>query len=334
MLRSVTAWLITRIYIYSYLKLSIACSLIYCIFLLSYDPRVLKIMRVLRLKFRGEEISSVAKQTIAFNYLLEGLKMEVDQVESIKKIELLKLRSLRKLCLVLDLDHTLLHTKKLATLSPEQKSEISLYRGDDMFTWKLPGEPMVTKLRPFVRRFLQEASEMFQLYVYTMGSRDYALHIVEEFLDPQGIYFGKRVITREDCTVKGEKGLDVVPIDPSIVLVLDDTERVWKRNSKNLILIDRYKYFVKGGRDESEEAGGLRFALKVLKKLHYVYFEWYDRCKEGDVRELVQNHWEDFISDEGQQEVGTETCSSAMGFWKLSRVEEECSRVTKRQRIC
>ena len=73
-------------------------------------PRVLKIMRVLRLKFRGEEISSVAKQTIAFNYLLEGLKMEVDQVESIKKIELLKLRSLRKLCLVLDLDHTLLHT--------------------------------------------------------------------------------------------------------------------------------------------------------------------------------------------------------------------------------
>jgi hypothetical protein len=33
---------------------------------------------------------------------------------------------------------------------------------------------MWTKLRPFVREFLEEAAGMFEMYVYTMGEKLYA----------------------------------------------------------------------------------------------------------------------------------------------------------------
>ncbi|KAI3991423.1 hypothetical protein MKX01_006722 [Papaver californicum] len=56
-----------------------------------------------------------------------------------------------------------------------------------------------TKLRPFTREFLKEASTMFTLYVYTMGSRGYARQMAT-ILDPQSVYFKPRVISKDDST--------------------------------------------------------------------------------------------------------------------------------------
>ncbi|KAK1392733.1 hypothetical protein POM88_011789 [Heracleum sosnowskyi] len=163
-----------------------------------------------------------------------------------------------------------------------------------------------------------------------MGSRNYA-HIVTDFLDPQGVYFGKRVISREDCTTPGQKGLDVVPVDPSVVVVLDDTESVWKGYFGNLLLIDKYDYFSQMELDESEEEGELSYALEVLTKLHSVYFDWYDNFMDCDVRELLDTRWEEIIDDQG---VGMGTCASEMRCGKRERVDDQNLSVAKMQRIC
>jgi len=84
---------------------------------------------------------------------------------------------------------------------------------------------MMTKLRPIVHTFLKEASEMFEMYIYTMGDRAYALEMAK-LLDPQREYFSARVISRDDGTHKHQKGLDVVLGQDSAVLILDDTENV------------------------------------------------------------------------------------------------------------
>ena len=84
---------------------------------------------------------------------------------------------------------------------------------------------MMTKLRPYVRTFLKEASEMFEMYIYTMGDRAYALEMAK-LLDPQREYFSARVISRDDGTHRHQKGLDVVLGQESAVLILDDTENV------------------------------------------------------------------------------------------------------------
>lgn len=266
--------------------------------------------------------------TISFSYLVKGLEMSVVEAERVKNIKLLNLQSRRKLCLVLDLDHTLLHTN--FRHKPNIENPPCHYQGDDIFEWEATGVKYLTKLRPFVRNFLEEASQLFELYVYTMGSRHYASLVVGQFLDPQGIYFDNKIISREDSSVRGLKGLDVVPVHPSAVVILDDTESVWKDDFGNLILIEKYDYFSQVGLDESEDSGQLSVALEVLTKLHAVYFECYDRFMDCDVRELIDTRWEEIFDDEGQQGVGTGTCASDV----VSGTDEYCSSVAKKQRIC
>ena len=90
---------------------------------------------------------------------------------------------------------------------------------------------MVTKLRPFVHTFLEEASKLFEMYLYSMGERGYALEMAE-LLDPQNKYFHSRIISRDDCTHEHQKGLDIISGRESTILIVDDTS--WVRS---LILI-------------------------------------------------------------------------------------------------
>lgn len=84
---------------------------------------------------------------------------------------------------------------------------------------------MLTKLRPFVHTFLKEASSMFEMYIYTMAERSYALEMAN-LLDPKKVYFNFKVISQDDCTQKYQKGLDVLLGKESAVVILDDTELV------------------------------------------------------------------------------------------------------------
>ncbi|KAL3916945.1 MAG: hypothetical protein SGPRY_006608 [Prymnesium sp.] len=66
----------------------------------------------------------------------------------------------------------------------------------------LPDIHMWTKLRPYAHEFLKGASERFELYVYTMGTKAYAAKMVT-LLDPSGelgLKDADRVIAREDST--------------------------------------------------------------------------------------------------------------------------------------
>lgn len=49
--------------------------------------------------------------------------------------------------------------------------------------FRLDSMNMLTKLRPFVRTFLKEASKLFEMDIYTMGKRSYALQMAKS-LDP------------------------------------------------------------------------------------------------------------------------------------------------------
>nr|XP_017219941.1 PREDICTED: RNA polymerase II C-terminal domain phosphatase-like 4 [Daucus carota subsp. sativus] len=242
---------------------------------------------------------------------------EIGRDELIRRINLQNLQNREKLCLVLDLDQTLLHTKPLHKLSPEELTGLcNSTRKKDLRRWKATGVEYLTKLRPYVRKFLREASKLFDMYVYTNGSRDYA-RIMVDFLDPHGVYFGSRIISKEDSTVKGQKGLDVVPVHKSGVLVLDDTENVWARDRE--------------GTDESGSAGPLSCALRLLKGLHESYFENYHTFEEELQGILLEDNG---IHGEQLQEVNEESFLRALGSSKRLRVSDECSSlvVTKRQR--
>ncbi|XP_009776171.1 RNA polymerase II C-terminal domain phosphatase-like 4 [Nicotiana sylvestris] len=244
---------------------------------------------------------------VAFGYIHKNLRLADDEIARLRDKDLKNLLRHKKLYLVLDLDHTLLNSTRLADISAEE-----LYLKDQREVlpdalrsnlFKLDWIHMMTKLRPFVHTFLKEASSLFEMYIYTMGERPYALEMAS-LLDPGGIYFHSRVIAQGDCTQRHQKGLDVVVGQESAVLILDDTEAVWGKHKENLILMERYHFFTSSCRqfglkckslsatksDENEAEGALASVLKVLQQIHSLFFdpERRDNIMERDVRQVLK----------------------------------------------
>ncbi|VAI05186.1 unnamed protein product [Triticum turgidum subsp. durum] len=167
--------------------------------------------------------------------------------------------SSRKLCLVLDLDHTLLNSAKFIEADPiheeilrkkeeqdRERSERHLFRFHHMQMW--------TKLRPGIWNFLEKASKLYELHLYTMGNKLYATEMAK-VLDPSGTLFAGRVISRggdgisrggdgdtfdSDDRVPKSKDLDGVLGMESAVVIIDDSVRVWPHNKNNMIVVERH----------------------------------------------------------------------------------------------
>ncbi|KAL0291140.1 UNVERIFIED_CONTAM: RNA polymerase II C-terminal domain phosphatase-like 4 [Sesamum calycinum] len=243
---------------------------------------------------------------VAFGYIHKNLRLANDEIARLRDKDLKNLLRHKKLCLVLDLDHTLLNSARLPDITVEEgylsqrdalpdALKSSLFRLDRMH--------MMTKLRPFVHTFLKEASNLFEMYIYTMGERPYALEMAK-LLDPGDVYFNSRIIAQGDCTQRYQKGLDVVLGQESAVLILDDTEAVWGKHKENLILMERYHFFASSCKhfgfnckslselrsDESETDGALATVLKVLQRVHSLFFDpgHKDHLEDRDVRQVLK----------------------------------------------
>nr|XP_043613534.1 RNA polymerase II C-terminal domain phosphatase-like 4 [Erigeron canadensis] len=236
----------------------------------------------------GEKMDN--QSGIAFGYIHKDLRLANDEIARLRERDLKNLLRHKKLYLVLDLDHTLLNSTRLVDVTQE---EGNLMNSQDPMQdqlrgslFKLPFMHMATKLRPFVHTFLKEASNLFEMYIYTMGERAYALEMAN-LLDPGKVYFNSKVIAQNDCTQRHQKGLDVLAGQESAVLILDDTEHVWMKHKDNLVLMERYIFFASSCKqlgyksqslsqmrsDESDVDGALATVLKVLKRVHSMFFD-------------------------------------------------------------
>ncbi|CAL9243506.1 unnamed protein product [Arabidopsis halleri] len=222
----------------------------------------------------------------AFDYLVDGLELSDVAVKVIKRVTTqITCFYDKKLHLVLDLDHTLLHTVMVSNLSKEETYLIGEADSREDL-WKFNGgysSEFLIKLRPYVHEFLKEANEMFSMYVYTMGDRDYAKNVLK-LIDPEKIYFGHRVITRNESPYI--KTLDLVLADECGVVIVDDTPHVWPDHKRNLLEITKYNYFsdktrrdvkytksyAEEKRDEGRNDGSLANVLKVIKEVYEGFF--------------------------------------------------------------
>ncbi|KAK6151455.1 hypothetical protein DH2020_014090 [Rehmannia glutinosa] len=253
---------------------------------------------------------------VAFGYIHKKLRLANDEISRLRDKDLKNLLRDRKLYLILDLDHTLLHSTRLPDITVE---EGYLHNQTDALPdnlksslFRVDGIQMMTKLRPFVHSFLKEASNLFEMYIYTMGERPYALEMAK-LLDPGNNYFSSRIIAQGDCTQRNQKGLDVVLGRESAVLILDDTEAVWGKHKENLLLMERYHFFASSCKefglnckslsqlksDESETEGALPTVLKILQRIHNLFFdeERQDNLEDRDVRQVLKAVGKEVLKD-------------------------------------
>ncbi|KAJ5793611.1 NLI interacting factor [Penicillium paradoxum] len=183
------------------------------------------------------------------NTTLTVSQREATRVEEDAKRRLL---SSRRLTLVVDLDQTIIH----ATVDPtvgewkEDKQNPNHEAVRDVRQFQLiddgPGMRgcwYYIKLRPGLEEFLQNVAEIYELHIYTMGTRAYAQHIVD-IIDPTRKLFGDRILSRDESGSLTVKDLQrLFPVDTKMVVIIDDRGDIW-RWCPNLIKVSPYDFFV------------------------------------------------------------------------------------------
>lgn len=191
-----------------------------------------------------------------------GLKISFDEAAKIEQNTTDQLSNDKKLILVVDLDQTVIHATVDPTVGEWQRDpENPNYQSvKDVQSFCLEEEPIMppgwtgpkfaptkcwyyVKLRPGLQKFLQEISKLYELHIYTMATRNYALAIAH-IIDPTEEYFGDRILSRDESGSLTHKNLKrLFPVDQSMVAIIDDRGDVWKWES-NLVKVVPYDFFV------------------------------------------------------------------------------------------
>ncbi|KAI0164564.1 hypothetical protein GGR57DRAFT_489417 [Xylariaceae sp. FL1272] len=159
----------------------------------------------------------------------------------------------RKLSLVVDLDQTIIHACIEPTIGEWQQDpsntnyesvkDVRRFQLDDGPRGLASGCWYYIKMRPGLAEFLENVAGLFELHVYTMGTRAYALNIAK-IVDPTQKLFGNRVISRDENGSMTAKSLQrLFPVSTNMVVVIDDRADVWPRNRSNLIKVTPYDFF-------------------------------------------------------------------------------------------
>ena len=124
-----------------------------------------------------------------------------------EKKKLTKLLKEKKLALILDLDKTLLHAGENHTLIKNYPHFINVVEAsEEIKEWhpiRLGREVLYIKFRPYLREFIEKSSRLFELHVYTHGTRNYADQILN-ILDPHKKFFQNRVTTANENYLKSK----------------------------------------------------------------------------------------------------------------------------------
>jgi len=145
--------------------------------------------------------------------------------------------------LVLDLDHTLIH----AAVEHDLKNKGD--QGPEIYRFTLPPNPTnyFIKLRPGLMAFLHDLKDIYELHIYTMGTKQYATRIAE-IIDRTGEMFQEhRIVSRDDVEDMNSKNLErLFACENTMVVIVDDREDVWisgDQVSPNLLKIAPFHYF-------------------------------------------------------------------------------------------
>ena len=209
-------------------------------------------------------VSSTAASAGSHRPLVVGtrlLHLTTSAFQSQLEANMHRLFNSRKLMLVLDIDHTLLHTTDDPTLSlidprllPPSIHHFAL---PHPLSPLLPPHRHYLNLRPHLTHFLTSLVPLYDLHIYTMGSRPYAAHILP-LLDPSGQLIKGRVVTRSESE-GGVKVLErMCACDETMCVIVDDRVDVWSGDKRGSVLRAlEYRYFA--GRevyDREGKAGG------------------------------------------------------------------------------
>eukprot|EP01134_Creolimax_fragrantissima_P004124 CFRG4124T1 len=187
---------------------------------------------------------SKANAEVSMIHGVPDLKVSKQEAHRLGQMDKKRLIQQKKLVLILDLDQTLLHAT--ASMHVDQWLSSYNYPRNDIYTFVLPSAPTQfwVKLRPYVRELLNGLSSLYELHIYTHGSREYAVKIAS-ILDESGKMFSGRILSRDDGfdqMYKAQALSSLFPQGDEMVVIIDDRKDVWQ-DVNNLVKVVPYVFF-------------------------------------------------------------------------------------------
>jgi CTD small phosphatase-like protein 2 len=179
-------------------------------------------------------------------------------ISKIPNYPLLNYPPKKELTLILDLDETLISFQ----YSKDNKKEGILY------------------LRPGLRIFLKEISELYEIILFTSSTREYASPIIDK-IEKENKFFSGRLYREHNIIINNEYIKDISLLGRNIekVIIVDNMIQNFRLQKDNGILIRWYC---------GDENDNVLFNLKKL--LMRIYEE-----REDDVRNLIKKYKNEII---------------------------------------
>jgi FCP1-like phosphatase family protein len=196
----------------------------------------------------------------------------------------------KKLILLLDIDNTILHACNFELTSEEFETLKKCYDWQiTTILLPIPGhlkshpikQKIFIKFRPYLKEFLEGIKDLYDIYIYTQGTVEYAEAIIDYInYTLEYNYFSKqKLVGRIGMTCENKTIKKIFPTTEEMVVILDDRQDVWQENSDNLINLVAYyffldeKHFKLRSRFRTEDDDKVLFSmLKMLVFINKAYY--------------------------------------------------------------
>lgn len=194
--------------------------------------------------------ADTARATVAMAHDTLGLKVSYGEAARLERETTKRLLQSSKLSLIVDLDQCVIQTAVDPTIGEwlQDKNNPNHAFLTDVQQFRIaeegPTAPIYyVKPRPYLQQFLSAVSKKYELHIYTMGTKPYALKIAS-VIDPEGKFFGSRILSRDENGSNTQKSVQrLFPVETNMVVIMDDRADVWQW-SPNLIKVDPFEFFV------------------------------------------------------------------------------------------
>lgn len=202
------------------------------------------------------EYSDVDRAPIAMSHDTSGLTVSLTEAERIETRSTQRLLKEKRLILVVDLDQTVIHAAVNPDIGQWMDDPNSVHHDQvkDVRSFSLKERVgaheqtcwYYVKLRPGLDEFLRAMAPKYEMHVYTMATRQYALEIAK-IIDPKGEFFSDRILSRDASGSLLHKDLKrLFPVSTRMVTIIDDRGDVWNW-IPNLVRVVPYHFWSNTG---------------------------------------------------------------------------------------